>query len=78
MGEPEVQPNFLKDLAAKLKAQGLPMLEKDVEALWKVLSDHVKTFKYPNPLLGAIVPVAMASLDDMAKEQIDKIDGVQG
>lgn len=66
--------NFLPELLAKLKAAGLPVLENDAELLYKLVSDHVKGFKYPQPLVQAIVPVAMASLDGLVLAQIDKID----
>lgn len=70
--------DFLKSLFEKLKAAGLPLLESQVEVLYGVLSDHVKTFPYGQPLVAAIAPAAMVALDGIAKNAIDKIDGQPG
>lgn len=70
--------DFLPQLLEKLKAAGLPVLEKDAELLYKTVSDHVKNYPYPNSLLRSLAPVLMLSLDELAKEQINKIDGQPG
>ena len=69
---------FLKQLTEKLKDAGLPMLETDVELLYKVLSSHAKTFDYQNAMISGLVGLLLPQLDAQAEKLIDKIDGIPG
>lgn len=70
--------DFLKQLAEKLKTAGLPLAEHDAEILYKVLSEHLKTFKSGNNLIDSLLPVLLIALDKVALDAINKIDGQPG
>ena len=69
---------FLKELKDKLEAAGLPMLENDLELLYKVLSSHAKAFDYQNAMISGLVGLLLPQLDALALKAIDKVDGHVG
>lgn len=72
------KPFDFKDLIAKLEAQGLPLLEKDVKLLTSCVLDWTGESCV---LQGGLVAMIAAGIP-FVKEQIlkieDKIDGIDG
>lgn len=65
---------FFQQLAEKLKAKGIPMLEEDLMLLSAELFKHTREFQYSNPLVSAIAVAGALALEPLAKRAIDKID----
>lgn len=78
----ELQKPFdTKALTEQLKAQGLPMLEKDVEILAKTTFSWAKASvalaAKEQPLYALGIPV-LEQVEQLAEKAIDRIDGAEG
>ena len=69
-----------KDLVEKLKAQGLPVAEDLAERISKTVFAWVteSAIIHPNPIVKALVPAVVATVEPLLQTQIDKIDGQPG
>ena len=69
-----------KDLVEKLKAQGLPVAEDLAERISKTVFAWVteSAIIHPNPIVKALVPAVVATVEPLLQAQIDKIDGQPG
>lgn len=74
------KPFDTKDLAERLKAQGLPVLEDTAEVVVKEIFAWTKDSLaiHPNALVKSLGLPAVAVLEPLALEQVDKIDGKEG
>ena len=69
-----------KDLVEKLKAQGLPVAEDLAERISKTVFAWVteSAIIHPNPIVKALVPAVVATVEPLLQAQIDKVDGLPG
>ena len=69
-----------KDLVEKLKAQGLPVAEDLAERISKTVFAWVteSAIIHPNPIVKALVPAVVATVEPLLQTQINKIDGQPG
>lgn len=69
----------LKELGEEMKAQGLPLLENGAEKAYAALNAWLKkSAAIQGGLVGSILPAALDAVDGFVKQNIDKIDGVEG
>ena len=69
-----------KDLVEKLKAQGLPVAEDLAERISKTVFAWIteSAIIHPNPVVKALVPAVVATVEPLLQAQIDKVDGQPG
>lgn len=69
-----------KELAAKLAAKGLPILEKDIEMLLEEVYAWTEesAIIHPNAVIKAAVPLALQVIKPLVAKEVDKIDGQEG
>ena len=74
------KPFDTKDLVEKLKAQGLPVAEDLAERISKTVFAWVteSAIIHPNPIVKALVPAVVATVEPLLQAQIDKVDGLPG
>ncbi len=72
--------NFMEILKAKLEAKGMPVVEQLAEQVYEAVKETSLEVAAAssNALVKSLVPLAIASLDGVAKETLNKIDGQQG
>lgn len=73
-----MKPFDLADLLADLKAQGLPVLENDIEILTKAVLAWVAKGCIAQGGFAALVAPAIPLIQEQILKLEDKIDGVSG